>query len=59
MLRQLVADLPVGLSSNKSQVGDVVRFSPRVGRLEHGLRKDMMELESVLGSGMVESNCQL
>lgn len=44
----LVTNLAISFAGDKGQVGNVVRFSRRVARFQHGLRKNVMELKSML-----------
>ena len=52
--RWLVADLSVRLSRDKAEVCDIVRLAGCEGLLEDGLGEQMMELKSMLRSGVIE-----
>ena len=54
--RGLVADRTVRLSTDESEVGDVVSFARCVGILEHCLGEDVVKLQPVLRARVVEGN---
>ena len=57
--RSFSANLPVGLSSDDTQICDVVGLATRVTAPKNCLRKDMIELESMLRAGVVDGNPNL
>ena len=57
--RWLLANGPVGLAADEGEVRDVVCITRAVDTLEHGLWKDVVELEPVLRAGVIQSDCQV
>lgn len=52
----LVADLPVGLSADESEVCNVVGIARCVRALQNRLGKDMVKLQAVAGAGVIEGD---
>ena len=41
---------PLRLAANECEIGNVIRFARRVGRLQNGLGKDVMKLQPMLNA---------
>ena len=54
--RRLVADLPVGLTSDEGHIRDVIGFAGRIAALQNSLWEDVVELEAMVRTLVIERN---
>lgn len=55
-VRGLVADLSIGLTANERKVRNIVRLAHRIAALEHSLGEDVVKLQAMLRTTVIERN---